>query len=89
MSSSHAFSSTQNERVTDSRQHLRIEDLPNEENPREWTKGRKMANVAVIALMSSNTYPATLFLHIIVLTNTPSPQPPGLIHVYTRYCANR
>ncbi|XP_014560036.1 hypothetical protein COCVIDRAFT_90080 [Bipolaris victoriae FI3] len=32
--------------------HLRIEDLPSDENPREWTKGRKMANVAVIALMS-------------------------------------
>jgi hypothetical protein len=38
---------------TDFRQHLRIEDLPNEENPREWVRWRKMANVAVIALMSS------------------------------------
>ena len=34
-------------------QHLRIEDLPNEENPREWVRWRKMANVAVIAFMSS------------------------------------
>ncbi|CAG5173574.1 uncharacterized protein ALTATR162_LOCUS7651 [Alternaria atra] len=34
------------------RTHLRIEDLSNEENPREWVRWRKMANVAVIALMS-------------------------------------
>ncbi|KAI4673195.1 uncharacterized protein J4E88_008807 [Alternaria novae-zelandiae] len=34
------------------RTHLRIGDLSNDENPREWARWRKMANVAVIALMS-------------------------------------
>ena len=47
---------TENKRFANLRQHLRIEDLPSEENPREWTKRRKMANVAVIALMSSTRF---------------------------------
>ncbi|EFQ94880.1 hypothetical protein CFE70_001325 [Pyrenophora teres f. teres 0-1] len=34
------------------RTHLRIQDLSSDENPREWARWRKMANVAVIALMS-------------------------------------
>lgn len=32
---------------------LRIQDLPEENNPREWPRWNKMANVAVIAGMSS------------------------------------
>ncbi|RMZ66556.1 multidrug resistant [Pyrenophora seminiperda CCB06] len=36
----------------ETRTHLRIQDLSSEENPREWARWRKMANVAVIALMS-------------------------------------
>jgi hypothetical protein len=35
-------------------QLLRIEDYP-DENPRSWQKWRKMANVGVIALMSSKS----------------------------------
>ncbi|RAQ99149.1 mfs general substrate transporter [Stemphylium lycopersici] len=34
------------------REHLRIQDLADEENPREWARWRKLANVGVIALMS-------------------------------------
>ncbi|CAO2657087.1 Nn.00g058900.m01.CDS01 [Neocucurbitaria sp. VM-36] len=36
----------------EARKHLRIEDLADEDNPREWVRWRKMANVAVIAFMS-------------------------------------
>jgi hypothetical protein len=38
--------------ATDDIQSIRIEDYP-DENPRSWQKWRKMANVGVIALMSS------------------------------------
>ncbi|KAH7399681.1 major facilitator superfamily domain-containing protein [Pyrenochaeta sp. MPI-SDFR-AT-0127] len=36
----------------EARTHLTIEDLSDDENPREWVRWRKMANVAVIAFMS-------------------------------------
>ena len=46
----------------DLEQLLRIEDLPSEYNPREWSRWNKMANVVVIACMSSPYPHATSLL---------------------------